>query len=269
MAQAKIVALLCSTFIIYIIFPAPVKPVSSALVALLLLLCIPASAGAVQHAAEVVTVWTRSYYTPAAVVDLAPDGTKASALTAADVDALRRHYGIVLARLSVGRAEPWRDYWNPQWEAARQSDCYEQFYDTLKRKWSYRNTCPADNAPLVGSKTPDWDGELAARYWDERWYRDAIEPQLESIWEAGFDGVSLINTDSFRHWGTSRRTTRHYAQEMAELMLRIARAARKTDSEAIVVSASPKSLFSALRAPALEHALRRELNNPVTDYLRP
>ncbi len=169
------------------------------------------------------------------VIDYAKDGTDKTAFSAAEVAAMQQNGKKVLAYLSIGKAEAWRFYWNSQWEAARQGDCYERYYDYLKYKWTWRNKCVPGNTPLVGNKDPLWDGELYARYWDNRWKTDVVEPYMERIMEAGFDGVYLAHVDAYNYWGAGTLTRRTYAREMQELIITLSSTAKQQSGDDFLV----------------------------------
>ncbi len=195
------------------------------------------------------------------VIDITSDGNAANEFEAADLAMMRDNDKQIIASLSVGKAEPWREYWNGQWEEPRQSPCYELRFDTRKREWRRENTCPKGNIGLVGNKDPLWDGELVARYSDPRWYDDVLESYLDKILAAGFDGVYLTNTDVFENRGRSSITKRIYAREMQDLILRVARYARsKAGSDFVIIVEDGDRLLAASKDRGLNKGLLQSID---------
>ncbi len=84
---------------------------------------------------------------------------------------------LVLAYLSVGEAEDYRDYWRDKF---------------LRRP-----------PPWLGPAEPDWPGNYKVRYWDRAWQDLVIAPRvgmLARILERGFDGVYLDRIDTMEFW---------------------------------------------------------------------
>ncbi len=101
-----------------------------------------------------------------------------------------------LAYLSIGEAEEYRFYWKPAWKAQP----------------------PA----FLGQENPDWPGNYKVRYWEEAWWEDVLEPYLDRILEAGFDGVYLDIIDAYWFWSEQGRDLTQAADEMVVLVNRIA-----------------------------------------------
>lgn len=80
----------------------------------------------------------------------------------------------VIAYLSVGEAELYRDYWNPEWAAQPPA-------------W------------IVGPN-PDWPHCFIVRYWAKEWRAILFgtrDSALDRILAQGFDGVALDTVDTF------------------------------------------------------------------------
>ncbi len=112
------------------------------------------------------------------VVDYSADGSDGMAFSRADVGRMQTMAGggrrIVLAYMSVGEAESYRYYWDPQWAEVPPS-------------W------------LVG-ENPEWLENYSVRFWDPSWQRlffGSKRAYLDRIIEAGFDGVYLDKCDVF------------------------------------------------------------------------
>ena len=81
---------------------------------------------------------------------------------------------FVLAYLSIGEAEDYRPYWNPQWKV-------------IAPGW-------------LEEENPEWPGNYKVRYWTEGWQRILMGTEgacLDRIVAAGFDGVVLDIIDAF------------------------------------------------------------------------
>jgi len=107
------------------------------------------------------------------VMDYSSDGTEDGEWTAAQIDGLRDRGGdqpkIVLAYLSIGEAEDYRWYWQPDWEPG--------------------------NPDWLGDENPDWPGNYLVRFWDPEW-QAIVYAYLDRILAQGFDGVYLDKLDS-------------------------------------------------------------------------
>ena len=136
------------------------------------------------------------------VVDYSADGTGPKAFTRAQVEQFRQRPGgrprIVLAYMSIGEAEAYRYYWSPLWTVA----------------------APA----WLGPENKSWKRNYIVRFWDREWQRvifnprpsalrrlaepnlDWLQPYLDRIIEAGFDGVFLDRVDAYESWQEERRT---------------------------------------------------------------
>jgi len=110
----------------------------------------------------------------ALVVDLEFDGAP---LLAQDVSALRVKANggarLVLCYLSIGEAEDYRGYWDPEWEM-------------MPPDW-------------LLEENPDWPGNYPVRYWNSDW-RDIVFEMLDVVLSAGFDGVYLDRVDVYEEF---------------------------------------------------------------------
>lgn len=86
---------------------------------------------------------------------------------------------LVLAYLSIGKAEDFRDYWQDNWTIG--------------------------NPTWVAAPNPGWEGEYIVRYWDPEW-KDIVlgssTSRLDRAIAAGFDGVVLDGVDVYRSFLT-------------------------------------------------------------------
>jgi cysteinyl-tRNA synthetase len=107
------------------------------------------------------------------VIDYSSDGTEAGEWTAGQIEELRNRDGaqpkIALAYLSIGEAEDYRWYWQPDWGPG--------------------------NPDWLGDENPDWPGNYLVRFWDPEW-QAIVYAYLDRIIAQGFDGVYLDKLDS-------------------------------------------------------------------------
>jgi cysteinyl-tRNA synthetase len=83
----------------------------------------------------------------------------------------------VFCYLSIGEAEDYRYYWQPDW-------------NNNKPDW-------------LGAENPDWAGNYKVKYWHKSW-QDIIygnnHSYLQKILDAGFNGVYLDIIDAFEYF---------------------------------------------------------------------
>ena len=126
---------------------------------------------------------------------------------------------LLLAYLSIGEAERYRPYWNPDW------------YDVRKR--------PA----WLGSENRRWTGNFAVQYWDPEWQHILFgtpESYLDRILARGFDGVYLDRADAFFDWKKVNRSAR---ADMAHLIARLGDHARGLNPQSLVVMQNAEELL--------------------------
>lgn len=150
------------------------------------------------------------------------EGSQNTAFSAVQIEQIRSQGACpkkVLAYLSVGEAESYRDYFDPAWVDAND------------------NPVPGAAPDWLGATNPDWEGNYKVRYWMPDWQRliigtDAgphVSP-LDAIIDAGFDGVYLDIIDAYYYWsstdGVVERPRMQARDEMISMVQEIARHAR-------------------------------------------
>ncbi|GAB4307836.1 MAG: endo alpha-1,4 polygalactosaminidase [Promethearchaeota archaeon] len=142
--------------------------------------------------------------------------------TPADLPDVRGDAGkVLLAYVSIGEAESYRDYWDEAWDA------------------------DGDGAPDAGApawldeENPDWPGNYKVRYWDPAW-QDVVLEYLAGVLVAGFDGAYLDVVDAYEYYEEGGRTTA--ADEMVQLVSRIANFCRSADGDFLVVPQNAEEL---------------------------
>ncbi len=139
---------------------------------------------------------------------------------------------IVLAYLSVGEAENYRYYWQPQWQRSPPS-------------W-------------LAGENPEWPNNYRVRFWDPAWQRIIFEPRrrvvdrfgeayaewrkpyLDRILEAGFDGVYLDRVDAFYEWEKSRPSAE---AEMAAFVTALSAYAKRRKPGFLIVPQNAEELL--------------------------
>jgi len=134
------------------------------------------------------------------VIDYSRDGSADGEYTHAEIERVRGSGKTVLAYLSVGEAEDYRFYWKSKW-------------DQRPPGW-------------LGPENPDWPGNYKVKYWQSGWWNNGLQPYLDRILDAGFDGVFLDTVDSYWFWYEQGESVTTSANRMARLVERIGAYAR-------------------------------------------
>lgn len=80
---------------------------------------------------------------------------------------------LVIAYLSIGEAENYRYYWQPDWKPG--------------------------NPDWLCEENPDWPGNYTVKYWEPEW-QTIIHESLDQVLAAGFDGVYLDIIDGYERF---------------------------------------------------------------------
>lgn len=102
-------------------------------------------------------------------------------LTSGDVSSLKTRANggtrLVIAYMSIGEAEDYRDYWQSGWGPG--------------------------NPTWIQAENPNWKGNYKVRYWEPEWQSIIFgndDSYLKKIIDAGFDGVYLDIIDAFEYF---------------------------------------------------------------------
>ena len=144
------------------------------------------------------------------VMDYSKEGDDASKFTRNEIATLQASGKIVLAYLSIGEAEDYRFYWREKWNSKK----------------------PA----FLEEENPDWAGNYKVKYWYKAWWNKALQPYLDKIMEAGFDGVYLDIIDGYYYFGEKEDKMRTRANQMVKLVEKIADYTRTEYGEEFIVS---------------------------------
>jgi len=120
--------------------------------------------------------------------------------TSSMVRTLRKKPKKIIAYLSLGEAEGYRDYFK---------------------------SLPQD---LLIEENPQWKDNFTVKFWDERW-KKVVQESLQRIQKKGFDGVFLDVIDAFDRFPDKETK----ARAMGELIEMVAQEARKTDPGFLVI----------------------------------
>ena len=107
------------------------------------------------------------------VTDYSDGGSGANAYTAAQVQMMHTGGKKVIAYISIGEAENYRDYWQPGWN----------------------NNPPA----WLGPENPDWPGNYKVKFWYPEW-KNIIYTYIDIILAKGYDGIYMDIIDAYYYW---------------------------------------------------------------------
>jgi cysteinyl-tRNA synthetase len=144
------------------------------------------------------------------VIDYSYDGSESGEFSYDDIQQIRDSGKLVLAYLSVAEAEDYRFYWKSSW----------------------RTGSPA----FIGDENPNWPGNYNVKYWSSGWWNKVVEPYLDRILAAGFDGVFLDRVDAYWWWYEVKGIgARRCANRMAQLVEKVANYTRTAAGEGFIV----------------------------------
>lgn len=110
---------------------------------------------------------------------------------------------LLLAYMSIGQAETYREYWQPEW---------------------------SDNPPAwLDEPDATWSDDYWVRYWDPEWQAiiyGSSDSYLDRIIDLGFDGVYLDRVDTYQFY-EERDGRESAAREMVDFILDFTHYARK------------------------------------------
>lgn len=137
------------------------------------------------------------------------------------IPALKRSAGgdkIVLAYMSIGQAETYREYWDPAWR---------------------------DNPPAwLDAPDETWANDFWVRYWLPEWQEIIYgrpDSYLDRIMALGFDGVYLDRVDAYQYY-EERDGRDTAAREMVDFILDFTAYARERDPDFLVFPQNSEEL---------------------------
>jgi len=131
------------------------------------------------------------------VVDISFDGGPEGNYSPEQIDGLKNAGKLPICYLSVGEAEEYRFYWNPEWKS--------------------------DPPPWLGEENPNWEGNYKVRYWFEDW-QQIILAYLDQVVQNGFSGIYIDIIDAFYYWSEEEGevSMAFAAGEMIDFVARLA-----------------------------------------------
>jgi cysteinyl-tRNA synthetase len=143
-----------------------------------------------------------------------------------DLDAIRSGKAgrKVVAYLSIGEAEDYRPYWQPEWVS---------------------NGKRTAAAPVwLGIENPEWKGNYQVKYWNAEWQKLTLTA-IDDAMARGFDGVYLDIVDGFQTYEQGAddyldgrmnpETKQTYRRDMVDWVKAITARARTKNPAALVI----------------------------------
>ena len=185
------------------------------------------------------------------VIDFSKDGSDKGAFKPKQIGAMKKRKGansVIVSYISIGEASDYRDFWEDDWT-----------------KWTDEDQKaagePTDKAPSwLGAWNENWPNSRKVRYWDPGWQKIIFNDQgtgwLDKIVKAGFDGAYLDIVDGYYHWGCEvdksqciagdPRTEREAAGMMIDFVVALAKHARESNPEFLVIPQNGAMILDAL-----------------------
>ncbi len=179
------------------------------------------------------------------VIDYCKDGSEDSALTAAEIERLKRKPDggsrIVVAYVSIGEAESYRSYWQKDWKRN-------------KPRW------------LLG-ENPEWEENYSVCFWEPEWQQlfcGSADAYIDRIIAQGFDGIYLdkcdVTEDLRQHFKAAARARPNMEADMVAFVQRISSYAKskRPGFQIIMQNAEPLLERAELRC-AIDAVAKEEL----------
>ena len=129
------------------------------------------------------------------------------------LEILHKDNKILLAYLSIGEAERYRDYWQEGWEVG--------------------------NPAFLIEENPDWAGNYKVKYWDNKW-QEIVFGRLDQIIERGYDGVYLDIIDAYKYYEGECADSAE--EEMIDFVINISKRAKAEYNNFLVVPQNAEEL---------------------------
>ncbi len=244
------------------------------------------------------------------VIDYTRNGDAKRPLSPREVARMKRKPDgsrrIVLAYVSVGEAEDYRFYWDDSWlewsvpepathtqggtSAARSSGApspgksgaaagstsipvppavpagpAEPPTQNEPQRW-----ISAKAPPWLGDENETWRGNFAVRYWERGW-QDLLfgtpKSYLDRVQSLGFDGVYLDRVDAYYEHIDEHPTA---AEDMVDLVVRLAETARRAQPDFLVVPQNGEELLTrAAYVAAIDGIAKEDLLYGSPDEAKP
>lgn len=132
----------------------------------------------------------------------------------AEIEQLKSSGKTVLAYLSIGEAESYRDYWKKSWKVG--------------------------SPKFIDKENPDWDENYKVKYWYKDW-QSIILARAQEIINQGYSGLYLDIIDAYWYYEEKGRDSA--AQEMADFVAKISQTAKKANPTAIIIGQNAAELY--------------------------
>ncbi len=128
------------------------------------------------------------------VMDQSHSGGPDGYYSPAEITSIKDSGKLAVCYLSIGEAETYRQYWQPQW-----------------------NTDPPS---WLGPENPDWPGNFKVRFWDPQW-QAIIFDNIRTIADQGFSGLYLDIVDAYWYWSEANPENPQADRDMAQFVIAI------------------------------------------------
>lgn len=142
-----------------------------------------------------------------------PDDSK---LTREQIQALEDDGTIVLAYLSIGEAENYRNYWQSDWRVG--------------------------NPSFIDLENPSWPGNYKVKYWDPRW-QEIILNRTRELSQLGYSGVFLDVVDAYYYY--QERGVANASEEMIGFVGKIKNVGTSVTPSFLIVPQNALDLYSS------------------------
>jgi len=136
-------------------------------------------------------------------------------LTQRELSNLFSNDGKELAYISIGEAEVYREYWNPEW-----------------------NDFPPS---FLGDENPEWEGNYKVEYWNEEW-QEIVYEKLDQIIQTGFDGVYMDIIDAYEYF--EEKGNIDARQKMMDFVIEISDYAKSQNPDFLIFPQNSPELVS-------------------------
>lgn len=128
------------------------------------------------------------------VMDQSHSGGPDGYYSPAEIASIKDSGKLPICYLSIGEAEDYRQYWQPEW-----------------------NTNPPS---WLGPENPDWPGNFKVRFWDPQW-QAIIFDNIRTIAAQGFSGLYLDIVDGYYYWSEENPENPQADRDMANFVIAI------------------------------------------------
>jgi cysteinyl-tRNA synthetase, unknown class len=144
-----------------------------------------------------------------AVVD--PDDSK---LSKDNIAGLHSQNKVLIAYLSIGEAENYRDYWQKDWKPG--------------------------NPAFLEKENPDWKGNFKVKYWYYDWQKIVFD-SLSKIMDKGYDGVYLDIVDAYDYFEAKGYTDSRL--HMINFVIAISKYAKNQNRDFLIIPQNSEELI--------------------------